>query len=308
MIREGLHRGCGSGILTAARDAPAVAATDAKPADFGDQDAPNLIVTGVSRSGTSYLCNLLHRFDNCVAINEPREVISVLRDEVVPWGVPAFYGKLRIDIQARRPIANKVRRGQVVEDTARSARRRFYRPRVSGDDFVLAVKNTREFLLRLDAVRSVMPAARIVACVRNPLDTIASWKRSFPHLHDADVGPFVRHPHCMWLPQEQREALRSIEATPHLAERRALWWRFLAERALEHRGELVLVRYEELVSEPMLALHRILAGFRPGSLRSPVVPSAARSCRALLDDDDLIAISEICASTAADLGLPVPQG
>jgi hypothetical protein len=171
---------------------------------------------------------------------------------------------------------------------------------------VLAAKNTREFLLRLEALRCVMPAARIVACVRNPFDTIASWKRSFRHLRDADVGPFVRHPQCMWLPPEQRDALASIAATPHPAERRALWWRFLAERVLEHRRDVVLVRYEELVAEPLPVLGRILAGFDAGGLRAPIRPSSARSSRRLLDDDDLFAIREICSPTAAQLGLTVP--
>jgi len=268
--------------------------------------ASNLIVTGVSRSGTSYLCNLLHRFENCVAINEPQEAISVLQQEEVPWGMAAFYGRVRRDIEAGRPIENKIRRGRVVEDTARYEKRRWYRPAVASPDFVLAVKNTREFLLRLEALRSVMPEARIVACVRDPLDTVASWKRSFRHLRDADVGPFVRHPQSMWLPQAQREALASIAATPHPAERRALWWRFLAERVLEHRDVVVLVRYEELVAEPLPVLRRILDGFDAGDLRAPIGPSGARSSRRLLDDDDLIAISEICSPAAARLGLAVP--
>jgi bifunctional non-homologous end joining protein LigD len=149
-------------------------------------DARDLIVTGVSRSGTSYLCNLLHRFDNCVAINEPLEVIAVLRAEETPWGLEAYYRTLRADIRAGCRIENKLRRGR-------------YRPKVAADDFVLAVKNTREFLFRLEALRQVMPAARIVACVRNPVDTIASWKGSFRHLHEADVGPFLTHPELMRL-------------------------------------------------------------------------------------------------------------
>src|SRR5262245_64454398 len=95
-------------------------------------DARDVIVTGVSRSGTSYLCNLLHRFDNCVAINEPSEMISVLRAEEVPVGVAAYYGTLRRDILAGKPIHNKLRRGQVVEDTARHQKRRRTRPQVNG--------------------------------------------------------------------------------------------------------------------------------------------------------------------------------
>jgi hypothetical protein len=269
-------------------------------------EAPELIVTGISRSGTSYLCSLLHRFDNCVAINEPREIISVLGAEEVPWGVPAFYRKLRSDILAGRPIENKLRRGEVEEDTARHRRRRKYRPNVGADDFLLAVKNTREFLFRLEAAGRVMPTARVVVCVRNPIDTIASWKASFRHLREADVAPFLGHPKRMWLAEEQQVALQRIAATGDLPERRALWWRFQAERVLEHRDRLVLVEYDELVAEPLATLRRILVGYRPGGLRTPIAPSVARSKRELLDDEDRRAIRTICSQAAAELHLSVP--
>jgi hypothetical protein len=230
----------------------------------------------------------------------------VLRAEEIPWGLAGYYRSLRADISAGRPIENKLHRGKVVEDTARHQRRRRYRPKVADDGFVLAVKNTREFLLRLEAVRRVMPSTRIVACVRNPVDTIASWKASFRHLHEADVGPFLSHPDVMWLADPQREALQSIAATADPAERRARWWRFLAERVLDHRDELLLIRYEELVAEPIVALDTMLDGCRPGTLRTAVTASAPRSSRSLLDDRDWTAISEVCSPTAARLGLPVP--
>jgi Sulfotransferase family len=264
---------------------------------------PALVVTGISRSGTSYLCNLLHRFDNCVAVNEPREVISLLREEEVPNGVPAFYAELRRRVASGKRIENKLLGGEVVEDTARYQVRHKYRPRVASPDFVLAVKNTREFLLRLEAVRSVMPAARVVACIRDPADTIASWKASFPHLRAADVSPFTHHRTQMWLPDDQRAALARIEATSEPAKRRAKWWVFLAERVLEHRAVTTLVRYDELATRPDAVLTRVLDGYRPGDLQRPVEPSPPRSRRNDLDADDLEAIREHCAARATELGL-----
>jgi len=136
---------------------------------------PDLLITGISRSGTSYLCNLLHRFDNCVALNEPAEILSLMTTEEVPWSLPLFYRERRRDILAGKPIENKLLDGEVVEDTAVYQTRHEYHPNVASADFVLAVKNTREFLLRFGAVRRVMPSALAIACVRNPFDTIASW-------------------------------------------------------------------------------------------------------------------------------------
>src|SRR5436190_6820777 len=107
----------------------------------GNREPQELILTGISRSGTSYLCSLLHRFDDCVAVNEPLEAIRLLRVEGSPVGLPAFYRDLRHDILSGRPIVNKLLDGEVVEDTAVSQRRRRYRPRVASANFVLAVKN-----------------------------------------------------------------------------------------------------------------------------------------------------------------------
>ena len=264
---------------------------------------PEVVITGISRSGTSYLCNLLHRFENCVAINEPNKVRFLLQREKAPWSLPLFYRDRRRDVLSGTPIKNKLLGGEVVEDTAVYEEHHRYQPEVAVDDFVLAVKNTREFLLRLEAVRRVLPRARVVACVRNPLDTIASWKRSFAHLRDADVTPFTGHPHQMWLSGADREALARIDATADSAERRARFWRLLADRVLANRDGVLLVDYDDLVSEPLPVLGRILDGYHSGGLRRPIAPSSASDHRHLLDDDDRRAIQTICTPLATELGL-----
>jgi Sulfotransferase family len=264
---------------------------------------PELVITGISRSGTSYMCNLLDRFDNCAAVNEPLEVLYLLRRQRIPWGLPLYYRTTRRRILAGKPIENRIFDGEVVSDTFLHEGRHPHLPTVVARDFVLAVKNTREFLFRLPAIRRVMPAARVVVCVRNPFDTIASWKASFPHLRDADVMPFLRHGRRMWLPSQERAALAGIAATPHLAERRAKWWRFQAERVLENRDAIVLVNYDDLVHRPMTVLSRVLEGNWAGTPRRPITPSAARSRRDVLDEDDQRAIRAICSQAAAELEL-----
>src|SRR5436190_20410965 len=186
----------------------------------GHRQPQELIITGISRSGTSYLCSLLHRFDDCVAVNEPLEAIRLLRLEAKPVGLRTFYRDLRRDILAGRPIVNKLLDGEVVEDTAVSQRRRRYQPQVASADFVLAIKNTREFLSRLDAIREVMPSARVAACVRNPFDTIASWKGSFHHLRDADVQQFLGGSGA-WLSERHRATLVAIGRLAEHSRRRA---------------------------------------------------------------------------------------
>src|SRR5690606_34178154 len=59
---------------------------------------PELLITGIPRSGTSYLCNVLHRFENCVVLNEPEEISRPLRKEPIPYGVGTFCRDVRRDV------------------------------------------------------------------------------------------------------------------------------------------------------------------------------------------------------------------
>src|SRR5438105_11980742 len=139
----------------------------------------NLLVTGIPRSGTSYLCTLIHNVRDCVAINEPEEIFQSLGETGPPWGLATFHHRLRQDIAAGKPVENKLHEGRLIEDTAVVFKEELYVPPVSSAAFLLATKNTLAYLARLPYLRLAMPDAAIVACVRHPFDTIASWKGTF---------------------------------------------------------------------------------------------------------------------------------
>jgi hypothetical protein len=270
-----------------------------KPAD--------LLITGIPRSGTSYLCNLLHRYSNCVVINEPLELLDILAREATPWSVARLYRRLRADIRGGRPVENKLSQGQVTTDTSAHGEVSMYTPRVDGDDFVLGTKNTVAYLTRLEGVRRVMPHVRIIACVRDPADTIASWKNSFPHLCDVDIsGLPVGNEREPWLTGVQRDDLLRIINAGDLAQRRALRWRYLAERILEHRDHVTIVHYDAIVTDPHTVVMAILDGMPKGKLRVPLASSAVRSASHTLDAADRQAIRAICFQSATDLGFLAP--
>ncbi|MDP9173336.1 MAG: sulfotransferase [Planctomycetota bacterium] len=265
---------------------------------------PELIITGIARSGTSYLCNLLHRLDNTVVLNEPIEAPQALMQEGLPWGLARFFRDVRRDVNAGTPIRNKLVDGKVTEDTALGGEVQTYAPRVVGPDFVLGVKATVAFLSRLPSLRQVMPNARFVACVRDPLDTIASWKGTFEHLRNADVsGLNVGDPNDPWLSGVQRKELSSIAAIPDAPSRRAAWWSYLAGLVLESKDHLILVRYDELAQNPQAALERIMKGWPGGKAKEPIAPSEIRRRRQNLDADDYAAIGALCRNHAEALGL-----
>jgi hypothetical protein len=269
-------------------------------------EMPELIITGIPRSGSSYLCNLIHRYSNCVVLNEPTEIYPSIQWPW-PWGVAAFYRDVRADVIEGKPVRNKLVNGRVTEDTKIVQDLHEYIPRVAGANFVLGTKNPLAYLARLDGLHAVMPLARIVVCVRNPFDTIASWKGSFAHLAAADFSstPFgwVEAP---WLTARERATLTDMTSCHDLAQRRALAWRFLAQLILDRRDWLIVVKYPDLVTRPQVVVQTVLRGYPKGRLREPIRPSAERAQRHLLDEADMQAIRAICSQTAAELGVYSP--
>ncbi len=266
---------------------------------------PELLITGMPRSGTSYLCRLLHSLQDCVIINEPTEIFPILIEDKIPWRLAVYHEGLRQTILEGFAIENKVSSGKVVEDTNIEDARQLYVPKVSHADFLLGTKNTLAYLARLRQLRQVMPNARIIACIRHPLDTIASWKTSFPHLQQADVNNFpLGHPDDPFLEQWQREQLQEIANTDFLPLKRALLWRYLAECLLYFQSQLTLVHYETLVQQPLKTLKSILATVPTPHLypTEKIVASTVKHKREVLEENDKQAIQDVCAQAAKLLG------
>ncbi len=270
----------------------------------GHQQMPELIITGIPRSGSSYFCKLVHAVRDCVVINEPTEIFQPLAQQSIPWGVATHYRELRRNILDGKPIKNKLNHGEFIEDTALTDKLESYLPKVTRPDFLLATKNTLAYLARLPQLRRAMPEAAIAACVRHPMDTIASWKTTFPHLANADMeAQLIGNSSDPNLSGLHRERLKEIAAAASVAMKRALLWRYLAEILLDHRQSIVLIHYEALVADPFTALKQIFAE-QPLPLhfvRAPVA-SSPRSKREALDAEDIVAIGGVCAEAAAELG------
>lgn len=209
------------------------------------------IITGIPRSGTSYLCRLLHDLPGHAVINEPSEIFAPLKKTAPGHRLACYYRDLRRRILDGEPVENKTDESGIIADTAKGDVRTKAPIAVQSDDFMLWTKNTLAYLNRLPQLLDAMPEATFVACVRHPVDTIASWARTFPHLRDADVEKFpVGYPTDPLLSPAQREQLATIAACHDLPRRRALLWDYLANIILEHKDRLIIVRLEDLASQP----------------------------------------------------------
>jgi hypothetical protein len=274
---------------------PAVNKTLTKRAPQRPRNLPIGVITGIPRSGTSYLCRLLHDLRDHVVINEPAEIFGPLNRTAPGHRLACYYRDLRRRILDGESVENKTDGEKVVADTAKSDLRIAAPVAVEREDFTLWTKNTLAYLNRLPQLLEAMPEATFIACVRHPADTIASWSRTFPHLRDADVEKSpVGHPKDPFLAPEQREELAEIAACHDLPRRRALLWNYLAGIILRHRDRLKIVRLEELAEDPQVTLKSAM-GARAASLKRQM-NSSRQPC------PDLEIIKTTCSSNAAALG------
>ena len=224
------------------------------------------VITGIPRSGTSYLCRLLHALPGHVVINEPSEIFAPLKKTAPGHRLACYYRDLRRRILDGEPVENKTDASGIIADTAKGDVRTKAPIAVESDDFMLWTKNTLAYLNRLPQLLDAMPEATFVACVRHPVDTIASWARTFPHLRDADVERFpVGSPSDPLLSPTQREQLAVIAACTDLPRRRALLWNYLANIILEHEDRLIIVRLEDLAAAPDETRQQLATAGRQGN-------------------------------------------
>ena len=267
----------------------------------------DLIITGIPRSGTSYVCKSLDGFDNVAVVNEPAILFEGLCYGPQPWMVPVLHADLRARIDGGEAVRNKLdARGGLTEDTAVHEALDWYRPRLRDGQWVLATKNTLAYLARLGGILQVMPQARVVACVRHPLDTLASWKGTFAHLAMGDPSALpVGGLADPFLPAHLRDGLRDIARLTDPAVRRAAWWCLLAEEILRWRERIEIVRYEDLVADPHTQMQRLLGPLQraAGNADPSLQPSMVRTARRqVLEEADWHAVASLCAGVAEAFG------
>ena len=210
-----------------------------------------------------------------------------------------YYEFIRERIKKGHPVANKVVNGEFIEDTNNVDVRTAYTPSVDTPDFLLGTKNTLIYLNTLERIYKHLPEAAFIACVRHPYDTIASWSKvSFPHIKNAESRFLLNY-----VNGKEKQAIAKILQTPELAKRYAMWWDYLARIITNHSNRLILIRYEEMVTNPRDTLTRIYQTVSsPIKLKQPVEPSSPRHHQNALDNSIITAINKYCKASAALLG------
>lgn len=258
----------------------------------------DLVITGIPRSGTSYVCSLLNAVENTVLVNEPVEALQYLRNDSSRT-MAGYYADTRERILGGKPIQNKIVDGRFTEDTNENDSRSYYVPEVKDASFVFGTKNTFVYLVSLEKLGKQLPGAAIIACVRHPYDAISSWKRvRFPHLKNADPSFFAAY-----ASEQGKREIAGICAIPLVEIRYAAMWDFLARRMLGQLDNLLLLKYEELVTDPARYLAAVYNALGLSMQVLPEMPaSRARTRRGGLSAAEMDAIRQYCSGSARDLG------
>jgi len=220
-----------------------------------------LIVSGISRSGTSLLSVLLNAVDNVVCFNE------VLPSD--PDRLPEALARMRRDLLAGKPVRNKFDHdGQLTTDTLHAmVKRKVAVDRPLAEDLCVATKRNIPYLNEAEALLAL--GYSMVVMIRDPVFTLGSWgsaKAMAASIPGALVGVSQVHPH--W------HRVRFTRSD--VVERRAEAWQHCAERIWGLRDRVRVVGYEGLCESPletMAALCRHAGLSEPGPLPEIVRPA-----------------------------------
>jgi hypothetical protein len=243
----------------------------------------SLAVAGISRSGTSLLCALINELENAVCFNE------VLPSDIDK--LPAALARARRDLLERQPVQNKYADdGSLTTNTLERgvAKKKRVVEKPLDEDVVVASKRNIPYLTQLDALLELeLP---VVVLIRDPVYALGSWGSSAAvekGIPGARIGPDDTHPHWSALALQQQDPIR----------RRAEAWQACAERILERRARLLVLRYEDLCGDPRAVVARIAELFSlelPSRLETWV--TAAKNDDQRYPDVDRIkeAVFELC--------------
>ena len=220
---------------------------------------PNVVLTGLPRSGSTLTCHLLNRCADTVALHEPVPISELVRDhgvDALPDHIAAFFDDTRRSLLEHRRAISKTVEGRVPDNTfgeKRGADDKLRRSLASrgevsfegkdlSPDFTLAIKHNAGFAAMLERLKERFPCRGIV---RHPLSVIASWNSVQLPVQQGYV------PVGQSIDAALDARLRQIDDR---AERQFYLLEWFFERFANVLGADAVLRYEDLISSGGRAL------------------------------------------------------
>ncbi len=234
---------------------------------------PDVILTGLPRSGSTLTCHLLNQCQDTVALHEPMPLQKLALEHGVgalPLRIKEYYADTRRSLLENRRTTSKRVDGRVPDNTFGEARGGDENLRHSlashGDvsfegkelspDFFLAIKHNAGFTAMLERLTELFPCFGIV---RNPLAVLSSWNSVKLPVQQGYV------PVGQTINAALNEALAKIDDR---TERQFYILEWFFERLTSVLGPKLIVRYEDTISTGGRALEIVTP--RASALSEPL--------------------------------------
>lgn len=230
--------------------------------DIGVKPRNATLLTGLPRSGTTLICALLNEFSNTVALAEPVQISCHGDRDRAVREIGEFIAEARQQILTRNEAVSKHVNGVIPENwveppTTEPRLRRVLEERgpirlnkTLSSDFHLFVKHPAEFSALADLLT---PHYTLVAMVRHPLSVLAAWQTvDMPVNRGRMPMAEAFNPELKALLESEDDCLRR--------QVKLIGW--LLDRYSALPAECIL-RYEDLVADPLRELSRLTANAQP---------------------------------------------
>lgn len=214
---------------------------------------PDIVLTGLPRSGSTLTCNLLNRCPDTVALHEPIPMGGVAgqyQGAALVEQVQKFFADTRRSLLTERRASSKTVDGQVPDNTfgeARGGEENLRRSLAShgevsfegkelSPDFVLAVKHNAGFAAMLEPLRERYPCYGIV---RHPLAVLSSWN---------SVNLAVQQGHVPVGEKIDANLRVALEGMGDRIERQFYILEWFFERFLRLLPRASILRYEDMIA------------------------------------------------------------
>jgi len=217
----------------------------------------NLLIMGFPRSGTSLMATIANHIPNVVVLNEIMYDINRL---------PKLFAMIRKLILENKPIPNRFdKKGELTTNTVVEGESiKFHTVDKYNKNIVVGSKVNMPYLLNFDFISRYNYHKLIV--LRNPIESIGSLNtkkcKNIPE-HDLVNDIHQRYKNFPFVGKDNFS-------------RQAELWNYVASIAWKHKNEVIIVRYEDLLSDYRLALKDLCERLR---LELPEIPEHLFDCK-----------------------------
>lgn len=238
---------------------------------------PDVILTGIPRSGTTLAAALIDGLPDAVCLGEPAwhtAKVAPTAEDFAKWLVGDFV-QLRKKLLSREPVEDRrAAEGKALTNYYAPGKTAFTlapftRPGLS-PDFTLAVKHNGPYLAVLGPLTALQHFT-IVAIVRHPVEVIHSWRTlNLPVSRGEMPGAAPYWPRLAKL----------IATKMDLLEKQVKMYDLMCQRIFELKDRIHILSYENLIASPQLLAGAIgIDAAPPASLiekSSRTIPAAER--------------------------------